>query len=84
MHYVYVLKSHKDEELYIGCTSNLKRRVEEHNAGKSFSTKLRRPFELVYYEAYKSSIDAYARESALKKRGNARMHLKNRILSSIQ
>ncbi len=83
MFYVYVLKSFKDSELYIGSTNNLKRRFEEHQKGLSFSTQFRRPFELVYYEAYKSEKDARLREQALKLRGNARRFLKERIEGSL-
>lgn len=55
MYYVYVLKSQKNGSLYIGYTDDLKRRFEEHNNLKSQSTKYKAPFEIVYYEAYKSS-----------------------------
>jgi putative endonuclease len=84
MFYVYVLKSQKDEELYIGSTNDLKRRIKEHQNGKSFSTKLRRPFELIYYEAYKNEKDAREREQCLKLRGNARRFLKERISKSLE
>jgi putative endonuclease len=84
MFYVYVLKSSKDEELYIGSTNDLKRRLKEHQNGESFSTKLRRPFELIYYEAYKIEKDARLREQALKLRGNARRFLKDRIKESLK
>jgi putative endonuclease len=83
MNYVYVLKSSKDNELYIGSTTDLKRRLREHNTGKSFSTSWRRPFELVYYEAYKNLNDARDREKSLKLRGNSRKHLINRISRSL-
>ena len=79
MFYVYVLKSVKDDDLYIGSSNNLKRRLDEHQNGKSFSTQFRRPFELIYYEAYKNEKDAREREQALKLRGNARRFLKERI-----
>ena len=39
MYYVYVLKSSKDKKLYIGYTTNLKQRLEQHKAGGSISTK---------------------------------------------
>ncbi|MEW6674972.1 MAG: GIY-YIG nuclease family protein [Nitrospirota bacterium] len=39
MHYVYVLLSEKDHKLYIGFTSDLKRRLKEHNEGKTLSTR---------------------------------------------
>lgn len=84
MNYVYVLKSKKDEELYIGSTNDLKRRLREHNLGKNFSTKSRIPFELVYYESYKNLQDARDREKSLKLRGNTRKHLINRIQRSLQ
>jgi len=83
MNYVYVLKSEKDENLYIGSTTNLKRRLREHNEGKNFSTSFRKPFELIYYEAYRSLEDAREREKALKLRGNSRKHLMNRISRSL-
>ncbi len=73
----------KDSELYIGSTNNLKRRFFEHQKGESFSTQSRRPFELIYYEAYKDEKDAREREQSLKLRGNARRFLKERIKRSL-
>ena len=35
MHYVYILKSDKDNSLYFGCTENIKKRIKEHNSGKT-------------------------------------------------
>lgn len=84
MNYVYVLKSSVDEELYVGSTNDLKRRLREHNTKKSFSTSWRGPFELVYYEAYKDLQDAREREQTLKLRGNSRQHLKSRISRSLK
>ncbi|MEK7211557.1 MAG: GIY-YIG nuclease family protein [Patescibacteria group bacterium] len=54
MHYVYVLKSTRDNKLYIGVTKDLRRRLAEHNAKQSKSTAYRGPFNLVYYGAYQS------------------------------
>lgn len=79
MVYVYVLKSRHDGNLYIGSTNDLRRRFQEHNAGKVTSTKDRRPFELVYYEAYKAESDARHREQNLKLRSRAFEQLKKRI-----
>lgn len=64
--YVYILESLKDLKKYIGYTSNLKRRVEEHAKGKSFATKFRLPFKLVYFEGCLHSEDAKRRERYLK------------------
>jgi len=83
MFYVYILKSRRDHKLYIGSTNDLKRRFKEHNAGSIFSTKLRRPFDLIYYEAYKAERDARKRESNLKLRAQALTQLKKRIQESL-
>ncbi|MBI2515231.1 GIY-YIG nuclease family protein [Candidatus Wolfebacteria bacterium] len=64
--YTYVLRSNKDDRNYIGCTNNLRRRIEEHNRGKNFSTKNRTPFQLIYFEACRSEEDAKQREKYLK------------------
>ena len=79
-YYVYVLRSTKDNNLYTGYTCNLRKRVDEHNKGYNFSTKHRRPFELIYYEASISEIDAKAREKYLKS-GMGKRYLKNRMKS---
>jgi putative endonuclease len=79
MHYVYVLKSPK--QFYVGFTNDLKKRVAEHNADKSFSTKNRGPWQLVYYEASASSVDARVRERYLKTAWGRR-YLKVRLKNS--
>lgn len=62
MHYVYVLQSEKDKKLYVGVTGSIEKRLEEHNAGKNFSTKSRRPFKVLFYEALPTSEEAIERE----------------------
>lgn len=84
MFFVYILRSQKDEKLYIGFTNNLRRRMQEHNSGLNRSTKFRRPLELIYYEAYKSEKDAKNREKNLKLFGRALGGLKRRISSSLE
>ena len=81
---MYVLKSKSDDNLYIGSTNDLKRRLAEHNSGKSFATKSRGPFVLKYYEAYTSETDARHREYALKNNGRVLFQLKQRIKASLQ
>lgn len=78
MYYVYVLRSGKDNGFYIGSTENLKRRFEEHQSGRSLSTKHRRPWQLIYYEACQAKKDALIRENYLKTAWGKR-YLKNRI-----
>lgn len=84
MFYVYIIKSTKDGELYIGSTNDLWKRFQEHNRGFNRSTKYRIPFELVYYEAYRSEADAREREHNLKLRANALNQLKRRISRSLK
>ena len=79
MYYVYVLRSLKTSELYYGYTSDLRKRLKEHNQGRNKSTKYSGPWQLVYYEAYLSQADAKEREYHLKRYGQARTHLKRRI-----
>ena len=67
-YYVYVLKSLKNDSYYVGCTNNIERRLSEHNAGYSKSTRLNVPFKLVYKEEYNSLSDARVREQNIKKR----------------
>jgi putative endonuclease len=84
MFYVYILKSLADQKLYIGSTDDLRRRRTEHNNGLSKSTKLRRPFELRYYEAFTNEHDARHREFSLKKDGKALGQLKRRLSESLR
>jgi putative endonuclease len=81
--YIYLLKSIKDKELYIGFTKDINRRIEEHNNGEVPSTKLRKPFKLIYFESYKSEKDARHRENNLKLRSRAFAQLKRRIGGSL-
>ncbi|MDD3608099.1 MAG: GIY-YIG nuclease family protein [Candidatus Moranbacteria bacterium] len=66
MFYVYLLKSLKDGNYYIGQTDNVERRFNQHNSGKSRSTKNRRPFMLLGYESYTTRNEARYREYQLK------------------
>lgn len=84
MYYVYILKSEVRKLLYIGFTDNFNRRLQEHNDGKSFTTKKYRPWELVYLEGYRCKEDATDREKKLKQFGKVYSQLKRRIRSSIE
>jgi putative endonuclease len=78
MHYIYVLKSLKDNKFYIGYTNDLRKRIELHNAGRVESTKLRKPFDLIYYEASLKKEDALKREKYLKTTYGHR-YIRNRL-----
>ena len=80
MLFVYLLKSLKDESLYIGLTNDLERRLVEHNnSGLPGYTNKHKPFKLVYYESYLNETDAKEREFQLKRFSNAYIQLKARI-----
>ena len=66
MYYVQILKSLKDNELYLKYTNNLLRKIKEHNSKLNTSTKFRTPLKLIYYEAYHNRQDATKHESNLK------------------
>jgi predicted GIY-YIG superfamily endonuclease len=79
MYYVYLLESKGLREIYIGCTSDLRRRFSEHNKGLNKSTKHSAPWQLIYYEAYPNKSLAFQREKSLKRRGQTLRRLKERI-----
>ena len=78
MFYVYVLQSLGDTGLYIGFTSDLRRRLREHQNGESRSTYFRGPWKLIYYEAYVDQLDAEGRERFLKS-GSGRRFLDKQL-----
>jgi putative endonuclease len=63
---VYVLQSEKDRRLYVGFTSNLIKRLDEHNKGRTKSTKGFRPWKIVYFEKANTRLEARNREKYLK------------------
>ena len=79
-YYTYVLQSESDSKYYTGYTSTIERRFEDHNNGKVESTKNRRPFKLIYFEACLSQKDATHREKYLKSY-HGKMFLGNRLKS---
>ena len=76
--YVYVLQSELDHQFYTGDTSDISKRLNDHNRGLVHSTKNRVPFRLVYWEGCLNQQDATKREKYLKSTWGKR-YLKNRI-----
>ena len=72
-HCVYVLCSLKDNNLYIGYTTNLHERLTSHISGNSQTTKFRRPFILLFCEYFLSKHDAVRREKYFKTTVGKRM-----------
>ena len=78
MFYTYILQSEKNGRLYTGATSDLRKRLDLHNDGKSSFTKKDKPYKLIYYEACKNKEDAFVREKYLKS-GPGKRFIKNRL-----
>ena len=67
MHYVYLLRC-ADNSLYVGETSDLQTREQDHNEGRGGSyTAKRRPVHIVYAEQYSSRDEALSRERQIKR-----------------
>ena len=75
---VYVLKSLKDNNYYVGMSENVNRCIKEHNTGKVRSTKSRIPFKLIYVEKCIDRASARKREKYLKSAAGRR-YLHNKI-----
>ena len=75
-YYVYIRKSQVNGRLYKGMTGKIDARIKDHNSGRCKSTKPYRPWELVYYEEYKTKEEARKREKFFRS-GEGRELLKN-------
>jgi putative endonuclease len=78
-YYVYVIQSLKDNTRYIGFTSDIEKRIKDHNQGKTRSIKHKTPFDLVYKEEFESKTEALKREIRLKKNSWEREKLYEKI-----
>ncbi|OIO52945.1 hypothetical protein AUJ46_06440 [Candidatus Peregrinibacteria bacterium CG1_02_54_53] len=83
MFHVSILQSEDSDDLYVGFTSNLKKRLHAHNQGENTSTRSHR-WTLVYYESFLSEQDARRRERMLKQYGQSLGMLKKRISGSLK
>ncbi|WP_297098713.1 GIY-YIG nuclease family protein [uncultured Draconibacterium sp.] len=66
--YVYILSNAGNSVLYVGITSDLTQRMQQHKSGffkNSFTSKYRIN-KLVYYELFQDITDAIAREKQIK------------------
>jgi putative endonuclease len=80
--YVYVIKNEKGL-FYTGCTSDLRKRVTQHENKQSTHTKRFESLNLIYYEACLNKEDAYRRERYLKT-GMGKRYLKNRLTKQLE
>ncbi len=66
MFYCYILQSLKDASFYIGSTSDLRKRLSQHNNGKAKYSSSKMPFKLVWYGAFESKKKSQEFERYLK------------------
>ena len=72
MYYVYVIQNDKGT-WYTGSTGDLRKRLREHNTGRSTWTKGKGAWEVIYYEACLNEQDAKRREYYLKTNQGGRL-----------
>ena len=65
MFYVYIIQNEK-RELYKGYTEDLKRRIIEHNNGRTKTTRKSKQWKLIYSETYNERDEAIQREKYFK------------------
>lgn len=66
MYKVYAIRSKIKNYIYVGLTTNLEKRLKQHNKGYTKSTKPFRPFEIIYFEEVETRILARKREKYFK------------------
>ena len=76
-YYVYILQNEESSGLYIGFTSDLRKRIVGHTSGDTKTTRSKK-WSLVYYEAYRNKMDALGREKFLKG-GSGRKYLNKQL-----
>lgn len=77
MFYVYVLFSSNFDKFYVGMSTDLDRRLTEHNSGKTKSTKPFLPWIIVHFEHFKTRQEARIREKYLKSAAGRKWRKKN-------
>ena len=79
MNVTYILYSVKINKYYTGQTTDLIRRLEEHNRGKTAFMASGLPWKLIFYKELKSRQEATRLEQIIKKRGAKRFLEDNNI-----
>jgi len=77
-YFIYAIRSSKDGRIYVGMTTNVEKRLSQHNAGKTRSTKPFLPWQLFYYEEVPTRESARSREKYLKG-GSGKEYLKSKV-----
>ena len=77
-YYLYILYSETTDHYYVDSSSDIIKRVLQHNAGATTSTKPGRPWKIVYSEIFSTKTEAIKRENYLK-RMKSRVYLESII-----
>ncbi|MBM3283686.1 GIY-YIG nuclease family protein [Candidatus Gottesmanbacteria bacterium] len=78
--YVYILKCN-DDRFYIGCTNDLKDRINRHNKGQIPATKDRLPIKLIAYFAFSNKYTAFNFEKYLKSGSGRAFIIKHKLIN---
>jgi putative endonuclease len=70
--YVYIIRSQRTQRYYVGSTEVVEQRLQEHNKGKSASTRAGTPWELIRTENFSTRSEAILQERKIKARGIGR------------
>ena len=66
MYYVYIIRSEKDGSFYTGMTSDVDRRLQEHNRSDTKTTRSKKPWKVVYSQEFPTRAEARKYEKYLK------------------
>ncbi len=83
MYYVYVITEQETGKRYVGFTSDLRKRIAQHNGPRGSRYTQKGKWILAYYEAFLNKQDALKREKKLKQDGRSKYHLFQRIKKSL-
>lgn len=67
MHYVYIIRSQKNHQFYIGSTKDVRDRIKQHERSETKSLKNKGPFEIVCIEEFVTKTEALKREKQIKR-----------------
>ncbi len=83
--YVYIIENSLNSGWYIGFSTDVERRLEEHNTkiGSSHTRKAKGDWKLIYLEGYIDKRDALGREKYLKS-GSGRKYIKKQLVHYIE
>jgi predicted GIY-YIG superfamily endonuclease len=80
MYYVYIIQSKVDDRLYVGFSTDLKKRIKAHNFGQSIHTAKYKPWALVFYSSFCDIKTAKEFEQYLKSH-SGRIFLNKRLVA---